>query len=162
MTELENLVAELPVSAATKQYLKDTAQEMVQCKDEKKGWFSRCEFQGAINLLATEGVISEAAHIGLGDAIGKLWKPLMFALIAARIEQAEKSSVRMDAILATLEKAREALDDTRGNINPERGYADELEGDVVSALESVESLISRCKLSECIHVSAGNEAIQSS
>lgn len=41
-----------------------------------------------------------------------------------------------DKLRGALEKAREALDNAQGNINPERSFADELEAEVSSALET--------------------------
>lgn len=46
-------------------------------------------------------------------------------------------------LLAALELARDALDNVQGDINPERGYADELEVDVSSALDQARAAIAR-------------------
>ena len=43
-------------------------------------------------------------------------------------------TAQRDKLLKALEAARSTLDDVQGNINPERGYADELETDVSRAL----------------------------
>lgn len=43
------------------------------------------------------------------------------------------------AIPAALRQAREALDSTRGNINPERGFASELEEEVTRAIAAIDA-----------------------
>lgn len=44
-----------------------------------------------------------------------------------------------------LTKAALVLDEVRGNINPERGFATELERDVVAALEAVQAALAKSK-----------------
>lgn len=52
-----------------------------------------------------------------------------------------------DHMLVALETAREALDNARGNINQERGFADELEKELASALDAVTAAAQR--LAQC-------------
>ncbi|WP_455233180.1 hypothetical protein [Geopseudomonas aromaticivorans] len=48
-----------------------------------------------------------------------------------------------DALMAALESALSVLDDVQDNINPERGYADELEAEVSSAVDAARATIAR-------------------
>ena len=66
-------------------------------------------------------------------------KPTLTELID-RIEAAEKER---DALRAMIKVALEVLDNVRGNINPERGYADELEVDIKHAITTITSLAQR-------------------
>ena len=65
-----------------------------------------------------------------------------------RLEAAEKSDAEslamyrrardeLDALRAMLMVALDVLEDVKGNINPERGYADELEADVECAIAAI-------------------------
>lgn len=158
ISEVMLLVSGLEISDATKSYIGELLQDMVQAKSEKKGWSPYYEVQGAINALEREGLIDEVQHTDLSVAIGEMWNPVMRSLIIARIEQEAASSVPMDAVLATLEEACAVLDDVRGSINPELGYVDELESDVSSALSSVDSLIARCQRACGAVVPAGSKS----
>lgn len=68
--------------------------------------------------------------------------------LRAKVEAAEKSdaeSIAMyrkarderDALRAMLRAALDVLEEVKGNINPERGYADELEADVERAIATI-------------------------
>lgn len=46
-----------------------------------------------------------------------------------------------NVLQSVLLQAREVLDNVRGNINPERGYADELEADVVKAIAAIDAAL---------------------
>ena len=46
----------------------------------------------------------------------------------------------MSALPAVLARALEVLEDVRGNINPERGYADEMEADVASVVAELRGI----------------------
>lgn len=56
-----------------------------------------------------------------------------------------KAERERDQLLAALEVALSTLDDVQDNINPERGYADELESDVSSAIDIARSAIAAVK-----------------
>lgn len=62
--------------------------------------------------------------------------------LSQRLADAER---QRDQLLAALEIARETLDDVQGDINPERGYADELEADVSLALGTATAAIAAAK-----------------
>lgn len=49
----------------------------------------------------------------------------------------EAAKAEIASLRASLQVALSVLDDVRGNINPERGYADELEEDVENAIASI-------------------------
>jgi hypothetical protein len=49
-------------------------------------------------------------------------------------------------LLAALEIARDALENVKGDINPERGYADELEADVAVAFDAASAAIAAAKV----------------
>ena len=60
--------------------------------------------------------------------------------LRARIEAME---LECDAMRTMIQVALEVLDNVRGNINPERGYADELEVDIKHAITTITSLAQR-------------------
>lgn len=62
--------------------------------------------------------------------------------VSQRMVDAER---QRDALLAALEIARDTLDNVQGDINPERGYADELEDDVSVALGTARAAIAAAK-----------------
>lgn len=47
----------------------------------------------------------------------------------------------IERLTTALKKAREVLDECRDNINPERGYADELERDVSEAIATINEVL---------------------
>ena len=53
-----------------------------------------------------------------------------------------------------LEVALEALEGAKGNINPERGYADEVEAEVAAAIEQAQSALANLPAAECVVVPA--------
>lgn len=53
--------------------------------------------------------------------------------------------LQRDELLAVLGEALEALDSARGNINPERGYADELEAEISAAIDKASSIMAKAK-----------------
>ena len=59
--------------------------------------------------------------------------------------RADKAEQHVEELLAALEAALEVLDNVQGNINPERGYADELEGDVSAAVAMARAAIAKAK-----------------
>lgn len=48
-------------------------------------------------------------------------------------------------VVAALKAALSAMDDARGNINPERGFADELEQDISDAADAVRAAIAKAE-----------------
>lgn len=62
--------------------------------------------------------------------------------VAQQLVQSEqgkrKISEECDALRAMLRAALDVLEDVKGNINPERGYADELEADVERAIAAID------------------------
>jgi hypothetical protein len=48
-------------------------------------------------------------------------------------------------LLVALKAALSALDGARGNINPERGFADEVEGEIAAAMASCESVLAKAE-----------------
>lgn len=53
-------------------------------------------------------------------------------------------------IRKALEVALEALEGAEGDINPERGYADDLEAEVATAIEQVKAALAKLSASECV------------
>ncbi len=93
--KVEEMFAGLPVKSQSKTYLNELLQEMVQSTSEKKGWGCRYELQGAINLLAAEGILSDQEHEDFNEAIGALWKPLMLSFITERINRDQASELEI-------------------------------------------------------------------
>lgn len=59
-------------------------------------------------------------------------------ILRAGVKQSKDRETTKNEISA-IKKAREVLDNLRGEINPERGYADELEDDVQKAIDTIDS-----------------------
>jgi hypothetical protein len=72
------------------------------------------------------------------DIDGLLGIGLDHIVVASMRHPAE---VQRDELLAALEAALEVLDNVQGDINPERGYADELEADVSLAVGTARAAI---------------------
>lgn len=53
-----------------------------------------------------------------------------------------------DALLAALKIALEALEGAQGNINPERGFADEVEAEVSGAMDAARAAIAAASASD--------------
>lgn len=65
----------------------------------------------------------------------------MAVVIATSISQSDASASTEFRLLAALRQAVEALSEARDNINPERGYADELEAEIAAAYEHGSGLL---------------------
>lgn len=76
-----------------------------------------------------EGEIEASALL---DAIDELR-----ASVRHEADCVEAAKVEIEAMRATQQLALEVLENVRGNINPERGYADELEADVERAIAAI-------------------------
>lgn len=68
----------------------------------------------------------------------------MPAGVAALIAEAALIMEERDRLLAALVLAHQALDSVQGDINPERGYADQLEAEVLRATEQARDAIEGC------------------
>lgn len=106
-------------------------------KSIKQGKFKTAEM-----VAEVEGV-REAFRDGLAKYITahRISKAAMQAEILKAGQKAKKSTVRdiTKNEVAALKQARDVLDDVRGNINPERGYAEELEAEVQAAVSAIDS-----------------------
>jgi hypothetical protein len=59
-------------------------------------------------------------------------------------------------LMAALEQAREALESAQGNINPERGYADEVEEEITAALAAARDAAGLQQALEALESAQGN------
>lgn len=82
---------------------------------------------------ACEGISTEAL-VAMPTPFSKLLSAEFTDVVAQR-----------DALLAALEIAQDTLDNVQGDINPERGYADELEAEVSLALGTARAAIAEAK-----------------
>lgn len=81
-----------------------------------------------------------------GNEADELRTHLSFAkdeLNRLRAKIAEMEKQEPVAMRTMIQVALEVLDNVRGNINPERGYADELEVDIKHAITTITSLAQR-------------------
>lgn len=56
----------------------------------------------------------------------------------------------IDSIRKALEVALEALESAKGNINPERGFSDEVEAELAAAIEQAQAALAKLPAAECV------------
>lgn len=64
-------------------------------------------------------------------------RPQSSTIVHALLDRLEAAEKERDDLRATLMEALDVLEDVKGNINPERGYADELEANVERAIATI-------------------------
>lgn len=88
--------------------------------------------------------LAQAALIG-PDGVSLNWLKLLQdfqkeatpAAVSELLDRLEAAEKERDDLRATLMEALDVLEDVKGNINPERGYADELEANVERAIATI-------------------------
>lgn len=90
-------------------------------------------------LEAAERAVTEAYQRGYATGQEEIEKERDALRAALRHEAdcVEAAKAEIASLRASLQVALSVLNDVRGNINPERGYADELEEDVENAIASI-------------------------
>ena len=85
------LIAKLPIKAATKALFNETFQLMVSAKDKPQSSIFRHELQGMLNSLEREEVITLSDLENTNKAIGSVWKAKAkaFHLTKRAIEKAQ-------------------------------------------------------------------------
>lgn len=113
------------------------------CKYQDAHWLreGHVDFENADLFIASERPQEDAEFYAAAN-------PTAINELLDRLEAAEKEREswkglaqqfgnELDTVRAMLMAALDVLEDVKGNINPERGYADELEADVERAIAAI-------------------------
>jgi hypothetical protein len=97
---------------------------------------------GMYHMESEWNILSTCEFIGSFPNAKRKWRlsPIGKA-VAFQHRSAEKVSLLREA----LKKAHEALDGAKGNINPERGFCDETEAEIRSAMDAAETALEATK-----------------